>query len=105
LSRWYFTIRPRQAKSAPRPGTPLERALALVAWAHAQGDETLQRKAFERAADELVSLPAETVKELARAAHELAWSPHLPADDEIESFAQQALESGRRNGDREKADP
>jgi hypothetical protein len=104
LLRWYFAIRPRHAKSAAKPGTPLERALALIAWAHEQGDETLQRKAFERAADELVALPAETVKELARAAHELAWSPHLPEEEEIESFAQQALESGRRNGDREQAD-
>ena len=104
LLRWYFKVRPRHARAAARPGTPLERALALIAWAHEQGDETLQRKAFERAADELVALPAETVKELARAAHELAWSPQLPAEEEIESFAQQALESGRRNGDREKAD-
>jgi hypothetical protein len=103
LLRWYFKIRPRHAKAAARPGTPLERALALIAWAHEQGDETLQRKAFERAADELVALPAETVRELARAAHELAWSPRLPEEEEIESFAQQALESGR-NGDREKAD-
>lgn len=104
LLRWYFTIRPRQAKSAARPGTPLERALALVAWAHAQGDETLQRKAFERAAEELVVLPAETVEELARTAHELAWSQQLPADEEIQSFAQQALESGRRNGGRQETD-
>jgi hypothetical protein len=104
LLRWYFNIRPRQAKAVARPGTPLERALALIAWAHAQGDETLQRKAFERAAEELVVLPAETVEELARAAHELAWSQQLPADEEIESFAQQALESGRRNGGREGAD-
>jgi hypothetical protein len=102
--RWYFKIRPRPARAAGKPGTPLERALVLIAWAHEQGDETLQRKAFERVADELVALPAETVKELARAAHELAWSPHLPAEEEIESFAQQALESGRRNGDREKED-
>jgi hypothetical protein len=102
--RWYLGIRPRRAKAAARPGTPLERALALIAWAHEQGDETLQRKAFERAADELVVLPAETVEELARAAHELAWSPHLPAEEEIESFAQQARESGRRNGDREETD-
>lgn len=104
MLRWYVTIRPRQARAAALAGTPLERALLLIAWAHEQGDETLQRKAFERVADELVALPAETVKELARAAHELAWSPHLPAEEEIESFAQQALESGRRNGDREQAD-
>jgi hypothetical protein len=97
LLRWYFNIHPRRAKAPARPGTPLERALALIAWAHAQGDETLQRKAFERAAEELVVLPAETVGELARAAHELAWSQQLPADEEIESFAQQALESGQRN--------
>jgi hypothetical protein len=101
LLRWYFNMRPRRARAVARPGTPLERALALIAWAHEQGDETLQRKAFERAADELVVLPAETVEELARAAHELAWSPRLPAEEEIESFAQQALESRRRNGGRE----
>jgi hypothetical protein len=96
--RWYLKLHPRRPMAAVRPGTPLERALALIAWAHARGDETLQRKAFERAADELVVLPAESVEELSRTARELAWSPRLPADDEIEAFAEQALESGRQNG-------
>ena len=35
------------------PGTPLERALAVLRYAHETGDETLQRKAFERVAGEL----------------------------------------------------
>jgi hypothetical protein len=107
--RWYLMVSPRRATVAVRPGTPLERALALIAWAHARGDETLQRKAFERAADELVVLPAETVGELSRTARELAWSARLPEDDEIESFAQQALETGTqrlagKNGHPEEAD-
>ena len=37
------------------PGTPLERALAVLRYAHETGDETLQRKAFERVAGELGS--------------------------------------------------
>ena len=51
--RWYLAIRPRRRSCDSLPGTPLERALAVLRYAHETGDETLQRKAFERVADEL----------------------------------------------------
>ena len=93
LARWYRVLRPRVAAAAPTDAPALEKALALLAWAHAHGDETLQRKAFERVASEL-GFEA-TVDDLTRAAQELAWSPRLPEDDEVEAFAQQAREQGR----------
>ena len=73
----------------------LERALALLRWAHEQGDETLQRKAFERVAGEL---GVEAADELLLIARELAWSSRTPEDIEVEEFAEQAL--GRREGRR-----
>jgi len=88
LGRWYLAVRPRKAGAVAFAGTPLERALELLAWAHAHGDETLQRKAFERVADELGVVPARD--ELSRAAHELAWSPRVPEDEEVQAFAEQA---------------
>lgn len=91
LGRWYLAIRPRRAGVEAFKGTPLERALALLSWAHAHGDETLQRKAFERVADELGVVPARD--DLSRAAHELAWSPRLPEDEEVQAFAEQAREA------------
>jgi hypothetical protein len=90
LLRWYHAIRPRRAGVAAFRGTPLERALSLLAWAHEHGDETLQRKAFERVADELGVAPERD--DLSRAAHELAWQPRLPADDEVAAFTRQARE-------------
>jgi len=90
LFRWYLAIRPRKAGIAAFKGTSLERALSLLAWAHAHGDETLQRKAFERVADELGVAPDRT--NLSRAAHELAWQPRLPADAEVAAFTAQARE-------------
>ena len=89
--RWYLAIRPRTAGAAASGGTTLERALGLLAWAHAHGDETLQRKAFERVADELGVGSAKD--DLSRAAHELAWSPRLPEDEEVEAFADQARDT------------
>jgi len=95
--RWYRTVRPA---AVPEPGlassaTTLERALALLTWAHARGDETLERKALERVADELVvEQPRPEVDELSRAARELAWSPHVPEDEEVETFAERARETG-----------
>ena len=86
--------------AVPEPGlassaTTLERALALLTWAHARGDETLERKALERVADELVvEQPRPEVDELSRAARELAWSPHVPEDEEVETFAERARETG-----------
>jgi hypothetical protein len=93
LGRWYRLLRPRVATARSSDGTTLERALALLAWAHEHGDETLQRKAFERVANELGVVPA--ADELSQAAHELAWSPHVPEDAEVEAFTEQAREEGR----------
>jgi hypothetical protein len=86
--RWYLVFRPRRDQAfAIDPGTTLERALAVLHYAHANGDETLQRKAFERVAAEL---GIERADELTRTARELAWSQRTPADDEVEEFAEQA---------------
>ena len=92
-ARWYRVLRPRAASGPAQQGSALERALALLAWAHEQGDETLQRKAFERIASELGVVPE--VDELSEAAHEMAWSPRLPEDEEVETFSEQAREQGK----------
>jgi hypothetical protein len=95
--RWYRTIRPPAVPEVAigPTATTLERALALLAWAHARGDETLERKAIERVADELVlEQPRPDVDELSRAARELAWSPDVPADEEVETFSERARETG-----------
>lgn len=96
--RWYRTIRPPQrVESSGATGTPLERALAVLAWAHARGDETLQRKALERVAGELgVEVTAPEVDELSRTARELAWSSRTPEDDEVETFSERARETHRQ---------
>jgi hypothetical protein len=86
--RWYLVVRPRPVAGPSLEGrSPLERALAVLRYAHEQGDETLQRKAFERVADEL---GVERAEELTLLARELAWSPRTPKDEEIEEFAEQA---------------
>jgi hypothetical protein len=85
--RWYLLVRPQRAAFQIEPGTPLERALAVLRYAHEHGDETLQRKAFERVAGEL---GVEQADELTRIARELAWSPRTPEDEEVEEFAEQA---------------
>jgi hypothetical protein len=86
--RWYLVVRPRRANDLPTdPGTTLERALAVLRYAHEHGDETLQRKAFERVAGEL---GVERADELTLIARELAWSQRTPEDDEVEEFAEQA---------------
>ena len=87
--RWLLLVRPRSSRLQVAPGTPLERALAVLRYAHERGDETLQRKAFERVADEL---GVERADELTRMARELAWSPRTPEDEEVEAFAVQVLE-------------
>jgi hypothetical protein len=92
-ARWYRVLRPRVAGAEDLDGSTLDRALAVLAWAHAHGDETLERKAFERVASELGVVPA--VDALSQAAHELAWSPHVPEDEEVEAFTEQAREKGR----------
>ena len=65
-------------------GTALDRALELFFWAREQGDETLQRKALERVADELGTSP--DLSEVARA---LAWSPETPEDEEVRAISDQ----------------
>jgi hypothetical protein len=92
-ARWYRVLRPRTAGVAAQEGPALERALALLRWAHEHGDETLQRKAFERVAAELGVVPE--VDELSQAAHAMAWSPTLPEDEEVETFTEEAREKGR----------
>jgi hypothetical protein len=86
--RWYLVVRPRRA-AAPLydPATTLDRALAVLRYAHEHGDETLQRKAFERVAGEL---GVERADELTLVARELAWSQRTPEDEEVEEFAEQA---------------
>ncbi|MBV8563081.1 MAG: hypothetical protein JOZ56_08325 [Actinobacteria bacterium] len=87
--RWALSFRrPPEAVAHAAPATTLERALALFFWAREHGDETLQRKALERVADEL---PPE-VRELSETAHALAWSPDTPEDDDV-----QALSEGARS--------
>ena len=89
LFRWFRVLRPRRRLAEAAPGTPLERALAVLRFAHETGDETLQRKAFERVADEL---GVERADELTRMARELAWSQRTPEDEEIEEFTREATE-------------
>jgi len=87
-ARWYLLVRPRHGGAVPaETGTPLERALAVLRYAHEHGDETLQRKAFERVAGEL---GVERADELTLIARELAWSARTPEDEEVEEFAEQA---------------
>lgn len=102
---WYLTVRPQRATAgAVDSKTTLERALALLAWAHERGDETLERKALERVAGELgVEAPLPAVDELSRTARELAWSANVPGDEDVETFAEQARETGRHGDDGEPA--
>jgi hypothetical protein len=95
--RWVRLIRPRRLlEPSGAAGTPLERALALLAWAHARGDDTLERKALERVAGELdVELPVPAVDELSRTARELAWSARTPEDEEVAAFSERARGTGR----------
>ena len=88
--RWYLTIKPRAEPVVIEPGTPLERALDVLRYAHQHGDETLQRKAFERVAGELGVARADELTQIAR---ELAWSQRTPEDEEVEEFAEQAREA------------
>jgi len=85
--RWYLVVRPQRAGLQVEQGTTLERALAVLRYAHEHGDETLQRKAFERVAGEL---GVERADELTQIARELAWSPRTPEDEEVEEFAEKA---------------
>jgi hypothetical protein len=85
--RWALRLRQPLPSAAPAvPGSYLERALALFFWANERGDETLQRKALERVADEL---PLD-VLDLSETARALAWSPETPEGDEVEAISQRA---------------
>ena len=90
LARWALSFRPVRTPAAVAPVTTLERALAVLRYAHESGDETLQRKAFERVAGEL---GVERADELTLLARELAWSPRTPQDDEVEHFTAKARET------------
>jgi hypothetical protein len=95
--RWYRSMRPRLVYGGPASAaaSQLERALAVLAWAHARGDETLERKALERVAGELDVETPEEVDDLSRKARELAWSSHSPEDDEVETLSERARGTGR----------
>ena len=55
----------------------------------AHGDETLQRKALERVADEL---PVE-VHDLSEMYREFAWAPETPEDRDVQAISEQATRS------------
>lgn len=98
LGRWAIRLRkPAVATEPAFTGSYLERALALFFWANEHGDETLQRKALERVADEL---PLDVV-DLSEIARELAWSPETPEGDEVEAISERAgvpVHPEERNG-------
>jgi hypothetical protein len=86
-TRWVVRLRSPVAVTGPDMSLPpLERALALFFWAGRRGDETLQRKALERVAAELPT----DVSDLSNVTRELAWSPELPEEDEVEAISEQA---------------
>ena len=93
-TRWALQFRPSRAAESTRPSSSLERALTLFFWARAHDDETLQRKALERVADEL---PFD-VHELSETARALAWSRETPDTEDVEEISQRAGIS-RHNGD------
>jgi hypothetical protein len=95
-SRWAWQFRPARAGQEQLRGSSLERALTLFFWARAHDDETLQRKALERVADEL---PYD-VHDLSETARALAWSPEKPEEDEVQEISERAGIS-RRNGEPE----
>lgn len=84
--RWALQLRPARAERPAVPASSLERALTLFFWARAHEDETLQRKALERVADEL---PFD-VHELSETARALAWSRDTPAEEDVEEISERA---------------
>lgn len=95
-SRWALQFRPARAAKRAADASSLERALTLFFWARANDDETLQRKALERVADEL---PFD-VHELSETARALAWSPETPEEEDVEEISERAG-IHRRNGESE----
>jgi hypothetical protein len=94
VSRWAWQFRPARSAQPTRGSSSLERALTLFFWARAHDDETLQRKALERVADEL---PFD-VHDLSETARALAWSEATPEEDEVQEISKRAGVS-RRNGE------
>ncbi|MGH3053746.1 MAG: hypothetical protein ACRDL7_02055, partial [Gaiellaceae bacterium] len=95
-ARWALQFRPARATEATLRSSSLERALTLFFWARANDDETLQRKALERVADEL---PFD-VHDLSETARALAWSPETPEEQEVQEISERAG-INRRNGEPE----
>ncbi len=95
-ARWALQFRPVPADQDALRTSSLERALTLFFWARANDDETLQRKALERVADEL---PFD-VHELSETARALAWSPETPEEEEVQEISERAG-IHRRNGEPE----
>jgi hypothetical protein len=94
-ARWGLQFLPARASQAPAlRASSLERALTLFFWARAHDDETLQRKALERVADEL---PFD-VHDLSDAARALAWSPETPEEEDVQEISERAG-IHRRNGE------
>ena len=84
--RWALSFR-RPATAGPSvAATALDRALAVVFWARDHGDETLQRKALERVADEI----GPDGHELSEAARALAWSREAPEAEDVQSISERA---------------
>jgi len=94
--RWALPFLPARAAPSPTRASSLERALTLFFWARAHNDETLQRKALERVADEL---PFD-VHDLSETARALAWSPETPEEEDVEEISERAG-IHRRNGETE----
>lgn len=97
VTRWALQFRPKAAARSTFTSSSLERALTLFFWARAHDDETLQRKALERVADEL---PYD-VHDLSATARALAWSPESPDEGEVEEISERAGIHQRRNGEPE----
>jgi hypothetical protein len=97
VARWALQFRTAATASGPAiPDSPLERALTLFFWARANDDDTLQRKALERVADEL---PFD-VHDLSETAHALAWSQETPDEEDVQVISERAG-IHRRNGEPE----
>lgn len=94
-ARWAWQFRPAGASDGLLlRGSSLERALSLFYWARDHDDETLQRKALERVADEL---PFD-VHDLSETARALAWSREVPDEADVQEISERAG-IHRRNGE------
>lgn len=97
MARWAVPYLPARRAQVPARASTLERALTLFFWARAHDDETLQRKALERVADEL---PFD-VHDLSETARALAWSPETPEEEDVQEISEKAG-IHRRNGEPER---